>query len=165
MLNQYNIFSVQLTHLKLPLNIDTHKKIISFIDDEYKEENFLSCKKGFQFHEDFSGKKELNNFLNRNLKNYFCLQTVNEWLNVLGNKSYNRPHAHNGDNVQFSGIYYLSDNNSVITFLRENEIFELEPKLFDLLIFPYNLVHYVLPTERSKKRICYAFNLTTIKEE
>ena len=34
----------------------------------------------------------------------------------------------------------------------------------DFLIFPYGLVHYVLPEERKEKRICYAFNLKTLED-
>ena len=59
MINTYNLFAVQMSHCKLPLNIDTHKKIISFVENEYKEEDTISCRKGFQFHGDFNGKKEL----------------------------------------------------------------------------------------------------------
>ena len=163
MINTYNLFAVQMSHCKLPLDIDTHKKIISFVENEYKEEDKISCKKGFQFHGDFNGKKELDLCLNKYLRNTFSLEIYYSWLNVLGNNSYNNPHRHAGDNVHFSAVYYLSNTNNTITFVKEDDIFELKPKIFDLLIFPNNLVHYVLPEKRLQKRICYAFNLTKIK--
>jgi len=159
MINTYNLFAVQMSHCQLPLNIDTHKKIISFIENKYEENNTVSCVKGFQFHGDFDEKKELDFFLNTYFGKNFHLEINYAWLNVLGNDSYNKPHFHPGNNVQYSGVYYLSSENNPITFTKNDEIFEIKPKMFDLLIFPFNLIHYVLPTQRSQKRICYAFNL------
>ena len=59
---------------------------------------------------------------------------------------------------------YLSSENNNIILAREDQTFEIKPKLFDFIIFPYNLVHYVLPEERNEKRICYAFNLTKLEK-
>jgi len=159
MINTYNLFAVQMSHCKLPLNIDILKKINSFVENKYKENNTLSCVKGFQFHENFNGKKELNNYLSTFLKNTFCLELDNTWLNVLGDHSYNKPHYHPGTTATHSGVYYLSNENNVITFVKGSETFEIKPKIFDLLIFPNNLVHYVLAEKRLEKRISYAFNL------
>ena len=47
-------------------------------------------------------------------------------------------------------------------FSKGSEVFEIRPKLFDYLIFPFDLLHYVLPEKRKEKRICYAFNLTAV---
>jgi len=162
MIHTYNLFAVQMSHCILPLDIDIHKKITSFVENEYKEENTVSCTKGFQFHGDFNGKKELDFFLNQYLINTFSYEINYSWLNVLGNNSYNKPHSHPGNVVDLSAVYYLSNNNNNITFVKEGNFFELKPKIFDLLIFPYNLVHYVLPEERLEKRICYAFNMSKI---
>ena len=52
-IKSYNLFAVQMTHCKLILDIDTHKKITSFVEDEYKESDKISCVKGFQFHQEF----------------------------------------------------------------------------------------------------------------
>ena len=165
MINTYNLFAVQMTHCKLPLDTDIHKKIISFVENEYKEEDTFSCKKGFQFHEDFNGKKELDSFLNRYLRNIFAIEIDYSWLNVLGNNSYNKPHFHHGSNVDYSAVYYLSSENNNIIFTKEDDTFDMKPKIFDLLIFPFKLVHYVLPEKRSQKRICYAFNLRKINKK
>ena len=117
-----------------------------------------------QTHDNFDGKNELNEELNLHLKNYFKLFIDHGWLNVLGNNSLNVPHKHLGGDVDFAGVLYLSAENNNITFLKEDNIFELKPKLFDYLIFPNDLVHYVLPEERNEKRICYAFNLTKLEK-
>ena len=81
----------------------------------------------------------------------------------MGNDSYNRPHSHDGDDITHSGVFYLSHENNNIYFCRDSDTFEIKPKIFDLLIFPYNLLHYVLPEKRTEKRICFAFNLESVK--
>jgi hypothetical protein len=62
-------------------------------------------------------------------------------------------------------VFYLSNENNNIIFTRDNETFSFQPTIFDFLIFPYNLVHYVLPEKRKEKRICYAFNLKTLEDK
>jgi len=163
MINTYDLFATRVVHTKVPIPIDIHKKIISFVEDKYKEENTVSCIKGFQFHEDFNGKKELDHVLNAYLKNFLYIKIAYSWLNVLHNQSYNKPHSHNGTDVQFAGVFYLSHENNNIHFAKDSETFEIKPKLFDLIVFPFHLLHYVLPEERVGKRICYAFNLEIIK--
>ena len=81
----------------------------------------------------------------------------------MKNKSYNKPHYHTGHDIRASGVMYLSSQNNNINFARDTEVFEIRPKLFDYLVFPFNLLHYVLPEERQEARICYAFNLESLK--
>ena len=162
MISTYNLFAVPLTHGKLPLQPLLHKQIISFVNDNYTEKDLVSCKKGFQFHENFEGKKEMDQILNKFLTNTCNSYILNSWLNILGNYSYNTPHSHIGDGIGLSGVFYLSNDNNNINFTKDGHVFSLEPKLFDILIFPYNLVHYVLPEKRKIKRICHAFNLVKI---
>jgi len=161
MINTYNLFAVTVMHGKLPLQPIIHKKILSFVDNNYTESDLFSIRNGFQLHENFEGKKEIEKILNK-----LTLKMVNGiidtgWLNVLGDYSYNRPHVH-PTNFTYSGVYYLSNTNNNIVFTNNGEIFSLQPKIFDFLIFPSNLVHYVLPEKRKEKRISYAFNLKFI---
>ena len=165
MINVYDLFAVKLVHCKVPIPLDLHKKIISFVENKYKEDNTVSCVKGFQFHKNFNGKEELDNFLIIYLRNNFHLQIIYSWLNVLGSDSRNEPHKHSGEGTMFSAGFYLSNVNNKIVFVKDDKTFEIEPKIFDLLIFPYDLVHYVLPEKRSDKRICYAFNLKQINSK
>ena len=58
---------------------------------------------------------------------------------------------------------YLSSQNNNINFVRDTDVFEIRPKLFDYLVFPFSLLHYVLPEDRQEARICYAFNLETLR--
>ena len=165
MINTYNLFAVPVVHTKMPLPIDIHKKIILFVENNYKEGNLNSIANGFSSHEEFNGKKEMQNLLDNFLKNTCNLKIKHGWLNVLGDKSHNKPHFHAGNNVKYAGVYYLSNQNNNINFTKDGDIFELKPTLFDLLVFPATLLHYVLPEYRAEKRISFAFNLSTIGEE
>lgn len=159
MINTYNLFAVPLTHSKFPVPVNLHQKIISYVEKNYTEDQVASCVQGFQFHGDFDGKKELVDTLNKYLNNILKLNIEHSWLNVLSNNSYNQPHVHNGDDVTHSGVFYLSHENNNIHFTKDSNVFEMKPKIFDFIIFPYNLAHYVLPEKRREKRICFAFNL------
>ena len=164
MINTYNLFAVPVVHEKFIVPTNIHQKVLNFIDKNYSTfEIKTSCVNGFQTHDNFDGKEELNKELNVYLKNNLRLTINSGWLNVLGNNSYNIPHKHGGNDVDFAGVLYLSAKNNNITFVKEDSIFELKPKLFDYLIFPHDLIHYVLPEERNEKRICYAFNLSQLK--
>ena len=68
-----------------------------------------------------------------------------------------------GNNVSHSAILYLSNENNNINFTKDSNVFEIKPKMFDLLIFPCDLLHYVLPEKRNEKRISYAMNLSVVE--
>lgn len=159
MFNTYSLFSVNIFQGKIIVPIDLHKKILNFIEEKYEQKDTISCVNGFQYHEDFNGKKELNEIINKHMFSMYRLKIIHSWLNVLKNESYNKPHFHNGDTIKKAGVLYLSAENNNINFTRGTELFEIKPKMFDYLIFPSDLLHYVLPEQRIEKRICYAFNL------
>lgn len=163
MTNIYDLFAVRVFHGKLIIPVNIHKKILKFVEENYEQKDNVSCVNGFQYHDNFNGKKELDKFLNKYLTNTYNLKIIHSWLNVLDNKSYNKPHCHVSTGIRYAGVFYLSNINNNINFVKESNLFEITPKLFDYLIFPYDLFHYVLPEERHEKRICYAFNLKNDK--
>ena len=57
----------------------------------------------------------------------------------------------------------LTNNNSAISFMRDAQIFSFQPKLFDLIIFPHDLIHQVSPHTTDDLRISYAVNTKNIK--
>ncbi len=63
------------------MDLNTHRKIISFVEKEYKEEDNGSCRNGCQFHGDFDGKKEIDSFLNMFLKNILKMVCLNHRQN------------------------------------------------------------------------------------
>jgi hypothetical protein len=160
-MNTYNLFAVQVHHSKVILPVELHRRIISFVEKNMSiSENYFSSVRGYQNHNNFEGKKKLNELLSKHLNNFYGLKIDHGWLNVLVNDSYNNPHRHFGENISHSAIIYLSNEINNINFVKESEVFEIKPKLFDLLIFPSDLVHYVLSDKRKEKRISYAMNLS-----
>jgi len=162
MINTYNLFAIPVFHGKLPVPVKIYNKILKYTDENCTDDNTkdtVSCVKGFQIHDEFDGKKELHIFLHNYLRNIYSFKPLNGWLNILGKGSYNKPHTHIGDEITHGGVLYLSNNNSNICFTREHEVFEITPKIFDYVIFPCALLHYVLPGDNNSKRISYAFNL------
>lgn len=155
----YSLFSVNIFQGKIIVPINIHKKILNFLEKNYEKKNTISCINGFQYHQDFNSKKELNKIIDKHMFSTHNLNIKHAWLNVLENQSYNKPHDHIGNGTKMAGVLYLSDKNNNINFIRGNEVFEIKPKMFDYLIFPHDLVHYVLPEQRIEKRICYSFNL------
>ena len=147
----------------MPLHGGLHKKILNFVDTNYEKEKVdkrYSIVNGMQHHEDFDGKDELDIEINKQCLLLTSQKIMNGWLNVIDNKAHNLPHHHQKHTEEFSGVFYLTSNNSQINFTQIGEVFELVPQQFDLLIFPACLVHYVFPSESEEKRISYAFNLT-----
>ena len=164
MINTYNLFAVPVVHGKFIVPTNIHQKILNFVDKNYStSKKKISCVNGFQTHDNFDGKEELNKELNIYLNNILRLNIVHGWLNVLGKNSHNNPHTHSGSDTGRAGVLYLSSENNNITFTRDGEIFEIKPKLFDYLIFPDDLIHYVLSEERNTRRISYAFNMSILQ--
>ena len=164
MINTYNLFATTIMHGKILMQPELHKTILNYVNKEIISSpmNKRSVINGYQFHNDFDGKKDLDNLLKNYFKTNFNFKIEHSWLNVLSNNSYNKPHTHGGDRVCSSVVYYLSNNNNNINFVRDTQTFEIKPKLFDFVLFPHDLVHYVLPEERNEPRISYALNLERI---
>jgi len=164
MINHYDLFAVRVTHVKLPIQYSLLKKITDYVDQNFeaKDGNYRSNVFGYQHHGDFDGKKELHETLDSFFAMNLNCYPDHGWLNALEGKAYNSPHNHIGGThtaSHKSAVYYLSENNNNITFVKDNQIQEFKPKLFDLLIFPSDLIHYVLPTENQDRRVSYAVNL------
>jgi hypothetical protein len=108
-------------HGKFILPINLHHQIIKFVDENYNVSPYTkSCINGFQTHDNFDGKEELNKQLNTYLNSMFRLNIDNGWLNVLGKNSYNNPHKHPATRTNHAAVLYLSPENNSITFVKDN---------------------------------------------
>ena len=102
---------------------------------------------------------------------------LNGWLNMNPPGGYNSPHQHS--EAHLSGVYYVdvpkakSDGGGAIEFLSphpvrllstliRNQMFSdrirIQPTAGDLIIFPSQLLHWVLPNDSGKPRVTVAFN-------
>ena len=61
MINTYQLFSVPVIETKIVLQTPLLKKIKNWCQENNKKEDFISLRGGFQEHENFDGREELNN--------------------------------------------------------------------------------------------------------
>ena len=104
---------------------------------------------------------------------------LNGWVNVNPPGGYNSPHQHS--DAHLSGVYYVdvpkakSDGGGAIEFLSPHPVrlltklirsqlfsdrVRVQPVAGDLLLFPSQLMHWVLPNDSGKSRVTVAFNAT-----
>ena len=132
-------------------------------------------------------KKNISNELKRNIKEYLKkskadkvinIQIINVWVVKQFKNEYNPVHYHEG---QISGVGYLKipkdmnqnkmvknkkiNTNGTIDFINGQEnflsksIYNLNPKIGDLLIFPNYLMHAVYPFNIDGERRSFSFNI------
>ena len=162
MINTYNLFAVPVTETTIVIQTPLLNKITNWCEENKKNTDFISVRNGFQEHGNFDGKEELDDILNTFLRLHFKQEIDHSWLNVLNKNGDNVPHVHLGDKIISSGVFYLSRNNSAITFMRNEDIFSFYPKLFNLLVFPKKLIHQVSPHLTDELRISYSINMRSI---
>lgn len=162
MINTYNLFAVPVTETTIVIQTPLLNKITKWCEENKKSTDFISVRNGFQEHGNFDGKEELDDILNTFLRLHFKQEIDHSWLNVLNKNGDNVPHVHLGDKIISSGVFYLSRNNSAITFMRNEDIFSFYPKLFNLLVFPKKLIHQVSPHLTDELRISYSINMRSI---
>jgi len=99
------------------------------------------------------------------LRNYFIGGFIEDsWVNIYEKDFFQEFHNHvNPIHKYLSGVLYLSENNSGIIFTMEGKA--LIPEFRDIVIFPDDLPHRVLPNENEELRISLAFNYRLCKEE
>ena len=167
MIDIHHLFAITLYKTKFVVQPTEHKKIVDFCNNNNGPEK-VSIRKGTQYHineNKFDGSENLFNELNNYMAVHYKHRLIHLWLNVAEEGGYNMPH-HHGLITNMSGVLYLTDENSEIEFLcdflRGDRSFKVQPKLFDLLIFPSYLYHFVHPSTSKEKRISISFNAEPI---
>ena len=86
------------------------------------------------------------------------------WYNINLKGSWNTPHSHGGSN--YALVWYLTDSNGLLKLMNplSNRIDNILDKSFntkkgDILIFPGDIIHYVMPNPKETNRVCIAMNL------
>ena len=183
------LFSVSIISANLP-NQKIKKRFLSLLKKEKQNNNsrIISNIGGFQTQsltDKILGEFLMNSSANLLTSHYQFKKPVkfilnNFWINENYKNSYNKIHRHQGQDVDFSGIYYLqvpkkSGNiyfesndpsremfNIFYPYIERHTDFErhieFEPKDNNFVIFPSNLNHGVEPNESNSKRISVAFN-------
>jgi len=89
------------------------------------------------------------------------------WYNINGKGDWNMPHTHPGSDMSL--VIYLTDSDGLLNFINpfSMRVFSMNEKHYcgvnakkgDIVIFPSDLVHHVLPNPREEDRISIAMNL------
>ena len=176
-MTRHDIFSTPLWHIEgAPQQlVDDLCKNISVIKEninqyQTREDVNISNQGGYQtakfswevFHPD--GREYIENVVN----NIFSLQKpvsiAGWWYNINPQGAWNTPHNHAG--VDYALVFYVTDSDSLLRFLTPHNSRANEPvyqsinaKKGDILIFPADIVHYVMPNPKETDRVCISMNL------
>ena len=116
--------------------------------------------------EDFhpSGREYIENVVNNIFSPKSSVSIVGWWYNINPQGAWNTPHSHGG--AHYALVFYVTDSDSLLRFLTPHNSRRSEPgyksinaKKGDLLIFPADLVHHVMPNQREEDRISISMNL------
>ena len=85
------------------------------------------------------------------------------WYNINLKGSWNTPHSH--PRVDYALVWYLTDSDGLLRLMNphsnrvDNKDASFDTKKGDVLIFPGDLNHYVMPNIKEKDRVCISMNL------
>ena len=156
------------THQVISKNISVIKENIN--QYQTREDVNISNQGGYQtakfswevFHPD--GREYIENVVN----NIFSLQKpvsiAGWWYNINPQGAWNTPHSHGG--ADYALVWYLTDSNGLLKLMNplSNRIDNILDKSFntkkgDILIFPGDIIHYVMPNTKETDRVCISMNL------
>ena len=87
------------------------------------------------------------------------------WFNINGKGGWNMPHSHAGRGIDLALILYLTETDDLLTLVNSNPTlndpmgYSPHIKKGDILIFPSDLVHFVMPNQREEDRVSISMNL------
>ena len=169
----YELFSTPVWHIE-----ETPQVLIdelyqgAYHFKERHKNHFLSNQGGYQtplfIWEEFhpQGKEYINKIVGDILEgDMFKFKVDSWWYNINGKSHWNHPHTHPGSDLAL--VIYLTDTDNLLTFVNPfsqrklNEVagFHPETKKGDILIFPADLLHYVMPNPKEEDRISISMNL------
>ena len=85
------------------------------------------------------------------------------WYNINPTGAWNLPHTH--PNSDFALVWYLTDSDGLLQLLnpfsqRENsKNIVVDAQKGDIIIFPSDIMHFVMSNQREEDRICISMNL------
>ena len=87
------------------------------------------------------------------------------WYNINGKGQWNTPHTHPG--VDLALVLYLTETANLLTFINpfshrkidKSSAYSPKTKKGDILIFPFDVQHFVMPNPREEDRISISMNL------
>ena len=104
-------------------------------------------------------------YIDKVIGDMFKFKVDGWWYNINGKGDWNTPHSHPACDLAL--VLYLTDSNGLLQLmspfsqrkLRSSSHVGINANKGDILIFPADLVHYVMPNQREEDRISISMNL------
>ena len=184
-MTKHNIFSTPLWHIDgtpQPL-IDELLKGAYHIKDNYETVS-ISNEGGYQspmfnwedFHpegkqyidsilkEELSTSKRYKDGVDKDGRHSKSLPNIFWWININNQGCRNTPHTHPGSDLAL--VLYLTDSDGLLTLFNPHaqrvistHNTSINAQKGDIVLFPADLVHYVMPNPRDEDRISISMNL------
>tara|TARA_B100001250_G_scaffold32230_1_gene26347 strand:+ start:159 stop:686 length:528 start_codon:yes stop_codon:yes gene_type:complete len=106
---------------------------------------------------------QLRKIIKEHLETEWIAQFESWWYNINPKGGWNSPHTHPGTDL--AAVLYLTDTNGEFAFIpHTNRIIDegykrMRTKKGDLIIFPSDQLHMVLPNELDEDRVCISMNI------
>ena len=96
---------------------------------------------------------------------YEKIDVTTWWYNINGKEHWNMPHTHPGSDLAL--VLYLTQTDNLLSFINPFSSrridglseFSVNTQKGDILIFPADVVHFVMPNPREEDRISISMNL------
>ena len=105
-------------------------------------------------------------YINKIVGDIFKFKVESWWYNINGQGHWNSPHTH--PNSDLALVLYLTDSDGLLQLMspfsqriieRSGDHVNIDAKKGDILMFPSDINHYVLPNQREEDRISISMNL------
>ena len=103
-------------------------------------------------------------YIDKVVSDIFKFKVESWWYNINGKGHWNTPHTH--PNSDFALVLYLTDTDNLLTLVNPHAQRKMskqnsspKTKKGDIIIFPSDLLHYVMPNQRDTDRISISMNL------
>ena len=93
----------------------------------------------------------------------YTVDVTGWWYNINPQGAWNLPHSHGG--ADYALVWYLTDSDGLLNLMNPNSSRidsrngSFDTKKGDVLIFPGDIIHYVMPNTKEKDRVCISMNL------
>jgi hypothetical protein len=105
-------------------------------------------------------------YIDKVVGDIFKFEVESWWYNINGKGHWNLPHTHPSSDMAL--VWYITDSDGLIhlmnphpqrKILRSGDHISIDAKKGDIIMFPSDIIHYVLPNKREKDRISISMNL------
>ena len=105
-----------------------------------------------------AGIEYIENVVNNIFSPKHTVSIAGWWYNINPQGSWNIPHNHVGSNrIDYALVFYVTDSDSLLRFVtphnsrkNEHDYYTVNANKGDILIFPADLIHYVMPNQREE---------------